>query len=462
MKNNHIKPEESLKIIIVGCGKIGQNLAQQLAEQGNNITVVDISRQKVNETCERYDCMGIVGNGATHAVQEEAGIKNADLFIAVTGSDELNILCCIIAKQAGNCKTIARVRNPEYSNETKYLKEELGLAMVINPQHAAAAEMARVLRFPSAIKIDTFAGGRVELIQFRLPEQSPLVGVSVRQVVSHLKCDVLFCTIERENEAFIATADFVFESKDIISFIATPRNATNFFSKIGSKSHSVRDVIIAGGGATAKYLCRLLREDGITVKIIEKDEQVCNELCSMFPDITVIHGNAGDQETLIEEGIEKTGAFVALTNLDEENILISLFAKSVGRGKLVTKINRFDFSDVVKHLDLDSIIYPKNITSDLIVRYVRAMKNARGSNVETLYNVIKGKVEASEFIVKEHSPVTAGTLMDLEFKKDVIVAAILRKNKVIIPRGSDVIMPGDRVVIVSGVMALHDISDILA
>ena len=459
---NRIKTEDPRKIIIAGCGKIGQNLAEQLAEQGHNITVIDISRQKVNETCERYDCMGIVGNGATHAVQEEAGIKNADLFIAVTASDELNILCCIIAKQAGSCKTIARVRNPEYSNETKYLKEELGLAMVINPQFAAASEMARVLRFPSAIKIDTFAGGRVELIQFRLPEDSPLVGMSVRQVVSQLKCDVLFCTIEREDEAFIAKADFVFESKDIISFIATPKNATNFFSKIGNKAHAVRDVIIAGGGATAKYLCKILREDGITVKIIEKEQQVCNELCSMFPDVTIIHGNAGDQETLIEEGIEKTGAFVALTNLDEENILISLFAKSVGRGKLITKINRFDFSDVVKHLDLDSIIYPKNITSDLIVRYVRAMKNARGSNVETLYNVIKGKVEAAEFIVKENSPVTEGTLMDLQFKKDVIVAAILRKNKVIIPRGSDMIMAGDRVVIVSRAMALHDISDILA
>ncbi len=461
MKINHIKSENSMNIIIVGCGKIGQNLAEQLAEQGNNITVIDTSSQKVREVCDRCDCMGVVGNGATHSVQEQAGIDAADLLIAVTGSDELNILCCLIAKKDSDCKTIARVRNPEYSSETQYLKDELGLAMVINPQQASAAEIARILRFPAAIKIDTFAGGRVELVKFRLPEGSPLVGMSVREVVSRLKCDVLICTIEREDEAYIANANFVFEEKDIVSLVASPKNAKVFFERIGYKQHSVKDVIIAGGGDTGTYLCQMLRDDGVAVKIIEKDEKVCEELCMDFTDVTVICGNAGDQETLLEEGIEKAGAFVALTSLDEENILISLFAKSVGKGKLITKVNRFDFSDVIKHLDLDTIIYPKNITSDLIVRYVRAMRNSIGSNVETLYNVIKGKVEASEFIVKENSPITGIPLSQLNFKKNLLVAAILRRKKVIIPRGNDEILAGDRVVIVSGVMALHDITDVL-
>ena len=461
MKQNRIKPEDSLKIIIVGCGKIGQNLAEQLAGQGNDITVIDISREKVKDVCASCDCMGVVGNGATHATLQQAGIKGADLFIAVTGSDELNILCCLIAKKASDCETIARVKTPEYSSESDYLKDELGLAMVINPQYAAAEEIAHILRFPSAINIDTFAGGRVELVKFRLPESSRLVGMSVREVVSTLKCDVLICTVERGEEAYIAKADFVFESKDIISLVASPKNAANFFSKIGYNTQSVKDAIIAGGGETGKYLCRLLREDGIAVKIIEKDSDVCDELCSMFPDVTVIHGNAGDQATLIEEGVESTGAFVALTNLDEENILISLFARSVGKGKFVTKINRSDFSNVVKHLDLDSIVYPKNITSDLIVRYARAMKNTRGSNVETLYNIIKNKIEASEFIVKEDSPITEAPLSELHFKNDVLVAAILRRKKVIIPRGADRIQPGDRVVIVSGILGMHDISDVL-
>lgn len=455
-----VKNEGAMNIIIVGCGQIGQNLAEQLAEQGNNITVIDISPKKVRDVSTRFDCLGVIGNGATHEVQEKAGIADADLLIAVTGSDELNLLCCLIAKRTGNCQTIARVKDPEYSRDSIYLKDELGLAMVINPQYAAAEEIARVLRFPAAKKIDTFAGGKVELLKFRLPEDSSLVGMSVREVVSHLKCDVLICTIERGEEAYIASADFTFCGKDVISLVASPKNAEKFFSKIGYNSRSVKDVIIAGGGETANYLCHMLRDDGVAVTIIEKNREVCDELSSEFPEATVIHGNAGAQETLIEEGIETAGAFVALTNLDEENILISLFAKSVGDAKVVTKLNRFDFDNVVSRLDLDTIIYPKNITSDLIARYVRATKNSRGSNVETLYNVIKGKVEAAEFIVKEDSEVTSASLLTLEFKKDILVAAILRDDKVIIPRGSDRIKIGDRVVIVSA-EELHDISDVL-
>lgn len=459
MKNK--RTDGGLNIIIVGCGKIGQNLAEELGAEGNNITVIDTSREKVEETSVRLDVMGVVGNGATHAVQQEAGIEQADLLIAVTGSDELNLLCCIVAKKSGNCRVIARVKQPEYSTEAAYLKDELGLAMVINPQHAAAEEILRVLRFPSATKIDTFAGGRVELVKFRLPETSPLVGLSVRDVVSKLHCDVLICTVERGDDAFIAKGDLVFESKDIISLVASPKGAAAFFTKIGYRTHSVSDAIIAGGGRTGHYLCEMLLQDGVSVKIIEKETSVCDELCSLFPAATVIHGNASDQEILTEEGLENAGAFVALTNMDEENILLSLFAKRVSRGKLVTKINRTDFSDLVNHLDLDTIIYPKNIASDVIVRYIRAMKNTIGSNVETLYNVIQGKVEASEFIVKEGSAIVGTPLAQLKFKQNVLIAAILRGQKVIIPRGHDTVEVGDRVVIVSELMALHDITDVL-
>ena len=455
------RTESGLNIIIVGCGKIGQNLAEELGAEGNNITVIDTCREKVEEISTRFDVMGVVGNGAIHAIQQEAGIEQADLLIAVTGSDELNLLCCIVAKKSGNCHVIARVKQPEYSTEAAYLKDELGLAMVINPQHAAAEEILRVLRFPSAMKIDTFAGGRVELVKFRLPEKSELVGMSVRDVVSKLHCDVLICTVERGDEAFIAKGDLTFAEKDVISLVASPKSAAAFFTKIGYRTHSVKDAIIAGGGKTGHYLCEMLLEDGISVKIIEKEAGVCDELCSLFPAATVIHGDAGDQEILTEEGLESAGAFVALTNMDEENILLSLFAKRVGRGKLVTKINRTDFSDLINHLDLDTIIYPKNIASDLIVRYIRAMKNTIGSNVETLYNVIQGKVEASEFIVKEGSAITGKPLAELAFKKNVLIAAILRGQKVIIPRGHDTIEEGDRVVIVSELMALHDITDVL-
>ena len=450
-----------MNIIIVGCGKVGQTLAQQLNEEENNITVMDLNASKVNEVVNRFDVMGVVGNGATHLKQQEAGIKNADLLIAVTGSDELNLLCCLIAKKAGNCQTIARVRNPEYSSEAPYLKEELGLAMVINPEAAAAAAIDRVLRFPSAIKIDTFARGRVELLKFKLPEKSPLVGCAVKDIVSKFHCDVLVCTVERGDEAYIANGDLVFAEKDIISIIASPRNANDFFRKIKYKINSVKDAMIVGGGEITYYLCERLHRAGIPAKIIEKDKKRCEELCSLWPETIVINGDAADQEILIEEGIENTDAFVALTNFDEENILLSLFAKTMNKGKLVTKINRIDFDDVIKHLDLDSTIYPKNITSDMILRYVRAMKNTIGSNVETLYSVIKGKVEAAEFIVKENSAITDQPLSELKFKENVLVAAILRGKSVIIPRGHDTIQNGDSVVIVSHFAALHDINDIL-
>lgn len=462
MKRSRVKLEGSMNIIIVGCGKIGENLAEQLGEPGNNITVVDLSPERVREVAERCDVMGVVGNGATHATQLEAGIADADLLIAVTGSDELNLLCCLLAKKTGNCRTIARVESPEYNTETEYLKEELGLAMVINSKRAAAEEILRVLRFPSAMKIDTFAGGRVELLKFRLPEQSPLVGMSVREVVSSLRCDVLICTVEREDEAYIAKGDFVFAGKDVISLIASPKQAADFFKKIEYRTHSVKNALIAGGGQITRYLCEMLEQDGISATVIERKSEVCQELTAHYPYVSVIHADAGDQETLLEEGVEHAGAFVALTNYDEENILLSLLAKRLtkGKGKLVTKINRFDFSDVVAHLDLDSIIYPKNVASDVIVRYVRAMKNTIGSNVETLYNIIMDKIEASEFIVKEGAPVIGVSLSDLHLKQDMLIASILRGKQVIIPRGHDKIEAGDRVVVVSRA-ALHDIGDVL-
>ncbi len=450
-----------MDIIIVGCGKVGQALAEQLNEQGNNITVIDMDADKINAVTSRCDVMGVVGNGATHLTQQEAGIEKADLMIAVTGSDELNLLCCLIAKKAGNCKTIARVRSPQYSTEAPFLKDELGLAMVINPELAAAQEIARVLRFPSAMKIEHFSRGRVELLKFRLPEDSPLAGLAVKEIASKLLCDVLVCTIERGDEAYIANGNFVFEEKDVISIIAAPKKANDFFRKINYKTNSVKDVLIAGGGELGHYLTEILLKSGISVKIIEKDLRRCEELSELWDDVTILNGDASDQNVLLEAGLEKTGAFVALTNLDEENIMLSLFAKSAGDAKLVTKINRIEFDEVIKHLDLDTIIYPKNITSDTIIRYVRSFRRTEGSSVERVHQFIKGKVEASEFTITDESAVTDTPLMEMTLKPGVLVAAILRDKRVIIPRGSDVIKRGDAVVIVSNILGIHDIADIL-
>ncbi len=450
-----------MDIIIIGCGKVGQALAEQLSTQGNNITIIDLSAEKLSSVSTRSDVMTVVGNGATHLTQQEAGIEHADLMIAVTGSDELNLLCCLIAKKAGNCRTIARVRSPQYSSEAPFLKDELGLAMVINPELAAAQEIARVLRFPSAMKIETFAKDRVELVKFRLPEDCPLVGLAVKNISSKLNCDVLVCTIERGDEVYIANGNSVFGEKDVISIVASPRKANDFFRKINYKMNSVKDVMIAGGGELGHYLTDILVKSGIAVKIIEKDPKRCEELCTLWDEVTVINGDASDQNVLLEAGLEHTGGFIALTNLDEENILLSLFAKSAGEAKLVTKINRIDFEDVIKHLDLDTIIYPKNITSDTIIRYVRSLKSTVGSNVEALHQFIQGKIEALEFNIRNKSEVTDVPLMELKLKQGVLVAAILREKKVLIPRGSDAIKVGDAVVIVSNQLGIHDISDIL-
>ncbi len=450
-----------MNIIIVGCGRVGLTLAEKLNADGNDVTVIDMSAEKVKTLASRCDIMGVVGNGATHTVQREAGIDRADLFIAVTNSDELNLLCCLIAKKEGKCQTIARLKNPEYSQEKAYLKKELGLAMVINPEYEAAEEIARVLRFPAAMKIEPFAKGNVELIKFRLLKDCKLIGMSVKEMAAKLRPDLLVCTIERGEDALIANGDCVFEEKDIVSIVASPKNANEFFKKIDYKGHSIKNAFVVGGGIITHYLCGILEHSGISIKIIEKDLNVCEELSARWPKADIIHGSASDRELLLEEGISKAGAFVALSNLDEENILLSLFAKDAGCEKMVTKINRIDYDNVISRLDLDTVICPKNITSDSILRYVRATKNTQGSNIETLYNIIQDKVEAAEFIVKENAPIIGIALSELKFKKDILIACISREDSVIIPRGQDTIQPGDSVVVVSKQTILNDLNDVL-
>lgn len=449
-----------MNVIIVGCGQVGRTLAAQLSEEGHNITVIDTSDEKVKAITNQIDVMGVIGNGASHTIQEQADVKNADLLIAVTDSDELNLLCCVIAKKAGDCHTIARVRDPAYKTEAEYLKEELGLGMVINPELATAEEIARVLRFPSAISIETFAKGKIELVKFKLPEDSPLVGMSVKDFISKQKCDVLFCTAERGDDAFIIKGDFVFEAKDTVSIIASSRKINSFFKKIQYQNNSVKDAIIVGGGEITHYLCGLCKGTGISLKVIEDDKELCTELAEAYPDVTVINSDTSEQDTLLSEGIEHTGAFVALTDLDEENIILSLYAKERSRAKLVTKIKRIDFYDVIKHLELDSVVYPKNVTANMISRYARSMNGKRGSNIQTLYSILSGRIEACEFIVTAGSPITGVPLSELRFKKNALIAAIIRGKSIITPRGYDSIMQGDSVIIVSEKTGVRDILDI--
>ena len=455
-----------MNIIIVGCGQVGETLAVELSSDGNDITVIDLSAPKVKALSERLDIMGIIGNGATHTVQSEAGVESADLLIAVTDSDELNLLCSIIAKRHSGCHVIARVKNPVYSKEASYLKNELGLAMVINPEMAAAEEIARVLRFPAATQIETFSSGRVELLKFRLPEDSVLVGTSVKRVATELKTSVLICTVEREDGVYIVNGDFVFESRDLISVIATPKNAEDFFKKIGYKGKPIKDVFMIGSTDMTYYLADMLTKSGISVKIISSDRERCEDLAEKYESATVICGDMNDRAMLVEEGIDRAGAVLALTKYDEENILLSLSAKSYGVEKTVTMVDKTEYGDITRNLELDTVIYPKNIAADMIMRFVRAMRGTRGSNVETMYTFIKGaeEVEATEFVVNEDSPVVDIPLSELgpRLKRDVLVAAILRGgSEVIIPHGQDSIKCGDSVVIVSKQLGFNDISDIL-
>ncbi len=452
-----------MNIIIVGCGQVGETLATELGAEGNNITVIDLSHQKVNAITSKLDVRGVVGNGATHTTLSEAGIEDTDLLIAVTASDELNLLCCMIAKKYEGCKVIAKVQNPVYNSELSYLKDELGLAMVINPDYASASEIARVLRFPAANRIDTFSGGRVELLKFRIPEGSILVDTSVRDIAKKLNCDVLLCTAERDDCAYIVNGDFVFRENDLISVIATPKNAAEFFKKIGYKGSSVKDVFIVGASTITHYLCDMLKKSGMSLKVLEKNTKKCEELASAHDEVTVICGDETDQDLLIEEGIKNTDAFLALTGFDEENIFLSISAKNYGNSKTILKIDRPEYDNIIRHLDVDTTIYPKSIAADIIVRYVRSMKNTLGSNVETMYSFIKDEVEATEFFIGENSEIADIPLSELgpKLKRDVLVAAILRADKVIIPHGQDSIRKGDSVVIISKLLGITDISDII-
>lgn len=450
-----------MNIIIVGCGKVGQKLAEQLnMEDDQNITVVDLRYRVVQDIINQNDVMGVVGSGTSLEILNEAGIKDADILIAVTGSDEINLLTCLIAKKAGNCRTIARVRKPEYSREIDLFKDDLGLAMIINPEQAAANEIARILKFPSAIQIDTFAKGRVEILKFRIPVNSVLDDMEISEIGPKFKCNVLICGVERGDSAFIPGGNFILKAGDAISIVGSQQDTLNFFKKIGIKTHKVKDTMIVGGGATAFYLAHNLLKSGIEVKIIEQNPDTCDKLCTLLPKATIINGDGTESRTLLEEGIEHTESFVSLTNIDEENILISLFAKSKSSGKVVTKINRITYDEVIDDLPLDTIVYPKNITAEYIVRFVRAKKNSIGSNVETMHLILDGKAEALEFRIKENSPVSNIMIEKLPIKDNTLIACINRKGKIITPKGQDVILPGDTVIVVTTKVGYKDISDI--
>ena len=458
-KNN--SAPQGLKIIIVGCGKVGITLVEQLSNEGNDITVIDKNAKLVTDVCDTYDVMGVVGNGATYSVQIEAGIEQADLLIAVTMSDELNLLCATVARQVTNCAAIARVRDPDYSQEVAYLREKLSLDMIINPELEAAKEASRILFLPTALEVNTFAHGQAELIKMEIPEGNILAGKTIAEVASSINMKVLICGVERGDEVFIPLGNFMMQSGDKITFTASRANVRSFLREAGFKTQQVKDTIIVGGGDAAFYLSKYLLDLGVQVKIIEIDKERCEELITELPKAIVINGDGTDEELLKEEGIADCESFVALTGMDEENILLTLYAKQVSDCKVITKITRNTFKGIINNLQLGSIIYPKYITSEAIIAYVRAKKDSLNSNIETLYHMFDHRAEAVEFRIGPKSELTDRPIKELELKDNVIIACISRHGKIIIPGGDDMIHSGDSVMIVTTHKGFDNIKDIL-
>lgn len=459
--SNTIQSKNGLNIIIVGCGKVGMTLIEQLSKEGHDITIIDKNAAKVQEMSNLYDIMGLVGNGASYSVQMEAGIENADLIIAVTASDELNLLCCTVAKQVGDCAAIARVRTPDYSKEAGYLREKLGLTMIINPELEASLETARILYLPTALEVNSFAHGQAEIVKFKIPEGNLLDGMTIATLGKSITNEILICAIEREGEVYIPGGNFQMAKNDIVSFVAPRRHIRSFLKKIGFKTKQVKDAMIVGGGKASYYLAKQLIAMGIDVKIIEQNKERCEELSILLPEAIIINGDGTDEEVLREEGIEYAQAFIPLTDIDEENIMLTLHAKQVSNAKLITKINRSTFKNVISKLDLGSVIYPRYITSEAIIAYVRAKKNSTNSNIETLYHMFDNRAEAIEFRVDEPSSVTGIPLKDLMLKNDLLVSFIYRNGKVQIPSGLDTIEVGDTVMIVTTHTGLDNIQDII-
>jgi trk system potassium uptake protein TrkA len=391
----------------------------------------------------------------------DAGISSTDLLIAVTESDELNLLCCTVAKQVANCAAIARVRTPDYSREAGYLRDKLGLAMIINPELEAAKEISRILYLPTALEVNSFAHGHAELIKIKIPENNILAGINIAMLSQKVKTTVLICAIERDGQVYIPSGDSLLLGGDYISFVAPKGQGRFFLEDIGFKTNQVKSTMIVGGSRSAYYLATQLQAVGVSVKIIENNLQRCELLSEKLPKAIIIHGDGTDEDLLKEEGIETVESFVPLTGIDEENILLTLYAQQISHAKVITKINRVNFKDVISRLDLGSVVYPRFITAEAIIAYVRAKKDSIGSNIETLYHLFDSRAEAIEFRVNEDSAVTNTPLMELSLKDDLLISFISRNGSILIPTGQDSIQVGDTVMVVTTHTGFNDLQDIL-
>lgn len=452
-----------MKIVIIGDGKVGQKLTSQLSEEDYDIVLIDQNEGKLKAALNQLDIFCITGNGADVEIQKQADVPNADLVIACASTDEMNMLSCLLARRIGAKHTIARVRNPVYYRQIDLLKEDLHLSMAVNPELAAANEVARVILFPEADKVESFMKGRVELIEFPVREDSKLVDLSLAEIYRKFKIKILVCAVKRGGEVYIPDGDFVLQKGDKLHVAASHQDLKSFFKALGTKNAKIKRVLICGGGHLGFYLASQLLQAGMQVKIIEKDEARCETLCEILPKATVIHGDAADQELLLEEGITNADAVVSLTSMDEENIIVSLFAKTQGVGKIVAKINEETRAQMVEGLGIDSTVSAKTATANAIMNYVKARMNSyEAANIETMYRLVNGRIAAQEYIIKKECDFTNIPLKSLPTKPNNLIACIGRKRRIIVPNGDDHLEVGDSVIVVTKEHTIKDFKDILA
>lgn len=450
-----------MQIVVAGLGKVGSYLAGELSQEGHDVQVVDIDPEHVRAVTSQYDVMGLNGSIVDPETLEELDLEDVDLFIAVAASDEINLLACLFAKKGGCSKTIARVRSPEYKGSMEYLKHQLGLEMIINPEQLAAAEIDRIVAFPSAIDVDTFAKGEAEIIKFRLSSGSMLDGMAVKEIPMRLNSDILVVVVQRDGKVHIPDGDFVLQDKDVVYIAANRQAAMEFLRDSGSANAPIRKAMLVGAGKLAYYLAERLVSHGVEVTVIDHDLKACERFAQLNPKAIVINGDGSDPNLLLEEGLEQMDVFIALTGIDEENVFLSLYASKKGHMKTITKVTRIAFDDLIRDLELDTMINPKSLTAEYIIRYARSLANTMGSNVETMHKLAENQVEAVEFTVHNGCEVLNTPLVDLPIRPGVLIASIMRDGKMIVPRGHDVLKTGDSVVVITNQPGFVDITDIL-
>lgn len=452
-----------MNIMVVGDGKVGHTLAANLAREGHNVVIVDRNEDTLQKSEDTLDVLCVHGNGADAKTLLEAEVNKCDILIATTASDEVNMLCSLIGKRLGAKYAIARIRDPEYNKSLSLLQKELDIDLPINPEKATAMEISRLLRFPFADNIESFAKGCVEMVEFHAHKEDKVVGRPIKDLTGLLPGipQVLYCAVEREDEVLIPNGDFIIQPDDRVHVAADISTITAYFRYLGKSSHRIRDVMLLGGSRIGYYLAQLLVPMGIHVKIIENNEVKAEALSETLPNVDVIFGDGTDQDVLDQEGLAQLDAFVSLSNRDEDNLITGLYALRSGVRKVIVKNNRIAYGDMFGQMGLDSIISPKAITSDVILRYVRALSSGEGSAVEKLYRLMNGKAEALEFIVKADLPYIGIRLQQLNLRENTLVAVIVRKGKVIVPFGGDHLEAGDNIIIITLASGIRDLSEVI-